>query len=176
MWQKETFDPQTIDRELGWASKIGFNIVRVFLHNLLWAQDAAGFKQRINQFLEIASKNKIKVMFVFFDDCWNGYPKLGKQPEPIPGVHNSQWVQSPGENAYQDKEKFKDLQAYVLDILSTYRADERVALWDLYNEPGNSGHLAKTLPLLQAVFFTARQALTSQPVTSGVWNYGPEFK
>ena len=29
MWQEDTFDPETIDRELQWASEIGFNIVRV---------------------------------------------------------------------------------------------------------------------------------------------------
>ncbi len=29
MWQKDTYDPNTIDRELGWAEQIGFNTVRV---------------------------------------------------------------------------------------------------------------------------------------------------
>jgi hypothetical protein len=46
MWQAESFDPTTIDRELGWAEGIGMNTMRVFLHNLLWEQDPKGFQQR----------------------------------------------------------------------------------------------------------------------------------
>ena len=32
MWQAATFEPITIDRELGYAEAIGFNLMRVFLH------------------------------------------------------------------------------------------------------------------------------------------------
>ena len=78
MWQAETFDPKTINRELGWAHDLGFTSVRVFLHDLPWKQDAKGFSERIDQFLEIADKHKIRVMFVLFDSCWDPAPKLGK--------------------------------------------------------------------------------------------------
>src|SRR5207253_11189033 len=40
MWQADTFDPKRIDTELGWAESIGLNTMRVFLHDLLWVQDA----------------------------------------------------------------------------------------------------------------------------------------
>ncbi|MFN5951390.1 MAG: hypothetical protein ACK43N_23065, partial [Pirellulaceae bacterium] len=60
MWQAETFDPETIDRELGYARKLGFNSVRVFLHDLLWQQDSEGFLKRMEQFLEIADKHSIQ--------------------------------------------------------------------------------------------------------------------
>ena len=43
MWQADTFDSATIDRELGWAQDLGFTSVRVFLHHLLWQQDKDGF-------------------------------------------------------------------------------------------------------------------------------------
>lgn len=39
MWQAESFDPQRIDVELGWAQSIGLNTMRVFLHDLPWQQD-----------------------------------------------------------------------------------------------------------------------------------------
>src|ERR1700745_2395403 len=71
MWQAETFDPATIDKELGWAQSIGFNTLRVFLHSIAWKQDPEGFKKRVDQFLGIAAKHGIEPMFVFFDDCWN---------------------------------------------------------------------------------------------------------
>src|SRR5882757_7222190 len=60
MWQADTWDPKTIDRELGWAQAVGFNVVRVYLHNLVWEADANGFKKRISEFLTIAEKHKIK--------------------------------------------------------------------------------------------------------------------
>ena len=50
---------------------MGFNTARVYLHNLVWEDDAEGFIDRINQFLEIASIKGIKPIFVFFDDRWN---------------------------------------------------------------------------------------------------------
>jgi hypothetical protein len=82
MWQAGTFDPKRIDLELGWAQGLGMNTMRVFLHDLLWEQDSAGFKKRMDTFLTIADRHKIKPIFVFFDSCWNPYPHLGKQPAP----------------------------------------------------------------------------------------------
>jgi hypothetical protein len=89
MWQADTFDPATIERELAWAAGIGFNTVRTFLHNLAWEADANGFKRRIDCFLDIASRHNIHPMLVIFDDCWNSNPRIGLQPAPKPGIHNS---------------------------------------------------------------------------------------
>ena len=79
MWQAETFDPATIDRELGWAEGIGMNTMRVFLHNLVWEQDPKGLEDRINIFLAIAARHHIRPVFVLFDSCWDPHPKLGPQ-------------------------------------------------------------------------------------------------
>src|SRR5215831_19500479 len=62
MWQAETFDPATIDRELGFAESIGMNTVRVFLHNIPWEQDASGFKGRIDEYLRIAGRHHIRTI------------------------------------------------------------------------------------------------------------------
>ena len=85
MWQADTFDPVTIDRELGWAEDIGMNCMRVYLHHLVWETDKEGFKKRINEYLTIADKHHISTIFVFLDDCWNPTYQAGKQPEPQPG-------------------------------------------------------------------------------------------
>jgi hypothetical protein len=98
MWQDDTFDEVTIKRELTWASKrLQMNTLRVFLHVLLWMENPTNFFKRIDTFLNIANNNNLKIMLVLFDECWNEEPKLGKQPEPIPGMHNSQWVRCPGQ-------------------------------------------------------------------------------
>jgi len=169
-WQAESFDTITIDRELGWAQGIGMNVMRVYLHHLAWEVDKDGFKKRMDTYLNIANKHGIKTVFVFFDDCWNPTYQAGKQPDPKPGVHNSGWVRDPGDLLYSDSTLIKTLEAYVKDVLTMFKDDKRIAIWDLYNEPGNSGYGNKSLPLLEKVFQWGREVNPSQPLSSGVWN------
>ena len=186
MWQADTFDIKTIDRELGWAKDLGFNSMRVFLHHLLWEQDADGLLKRMDQFLDVAEKHDIGVMFVLFDSVWDPDPKLGKQREPQQGLHNSGWLQSPGKKDLQDKGRWGLMEAYVKGVVSRFRDDKRVQCWDIWNEPDNTNdssygvkHLkteletekkhALTLELLEKTFAWAREADPTQPLTSGVW-------
>jgi aldose 1-epimerase len=172
MWQAETFDAKTIDREMEWAQGIGMSAMRIFLHDLAYQADPQGMKKRMDTVLQIADKHGIKVVFVIFDDCWNGHPKIGPQPAPQPGIHNSGWVQSPGPEIVfdsRDRKEWPRLESYVKDILTTFKDDPRVLFWDLYNEPGGSFHGMKTMPLLKAVFGWAREVNPSQPLTAGVW-------
>ncbi len=180
MWQADTFDPKRIDTELGWAESIGMNTMRVFLHDLLWQQDAPGFKKRIDEFLRIADKHHIKPMFVLFDSCWDPFPKTGKQREPKPGVHNSGWMQSPGADALKDASQYPRLEAYVKGVVGAFANDKRVVAWDIWNEPDNlnnssylklepSNKVDLVLALLPQAFGWARAAGATQPLTSGVW-------
>ena len=171
MWQADTFDPTTIDRELGWAEGIGFNTMRVFLHSLAWQQDPAGFKKRVDTYLGLADKHHIQTILVFFDDCWNKEAKIGTQPAPKSGVHNSGWVQDPGDPASRDSATFVKLKPYVTDVLTAFAHDKRILLWDLYNEPGNSGKLAASLPLVRNTFAWARAVNPDQPLSMGLWNW-----
>jgi hypothetical protein len=175
MWQPETFDPSTINRELGWAHGIGMNAVRVFLHYLPWQRDPEGFKRRMNSYLAIAEKNKIKTIFVFFDDCWNESPAEGKQPDPKPGVHNSGWVQCPGKVMHNDSSTWGKLENYVKDILIYFKKDDRILMWDLYNEPGNSNYNQTSLPLLKDAFQWGWSIRPEQPLTAGIWYDKEEF-
>lgn len=168
MWQGDTFDPETIDRELGYAEKIGFNTMRVFLHSLVYGQGPKAFKSRIDQYLAIADKHHIKTIFVFFDDCWNWNPKAGKQPVPKIGIHNSGWAQDPGVRLKEPKE-FNRLETYVKDIMGSFARDKRILLWDLYNEPGNSNKRDTSLVLLTKVFSWARDVNPDQPISAGLW-------
>jgi hypothetical protein len=170
MWQAATFDTAAISRELGYAESIGLNCMRVFLHHLAWQEDPSGFKDRVNRYLGIAAAHHIKTIFVFFDDCWNGTYHAGKQPDPKPGIHNSGWVQDPGKLLYDEPALKDTLEKYVKDILTRFRNDDRILLWDLYNEPGNSGYGNKSLPLLKSIFHWARQVDPSQPLSVGIWN------
>jgi Cellulase (glycosyl hydrolase family 5) len=181
MWQPDTFDENTIDRELGWAQGIGMNTMRVFLHNLLWEQDPEGFKKRIDIFLTIAARHHIRPMFVLFDSCWDPFPKLGPQHPPIPGVHNSGWVQAPGAAVLEDPTQYPKLDEYVKGVVGAFANDPRILAWDVWNEPdnGNESSYAKgdprnkneiVLKLVPQVFAWARSVHPTQPLTSGVWH------
>jgi hypothetical protein len=171
MWQADTFDPQTIDRELGWAQDLGFNTVRVFLNYVVWESDAAGFKKRLDQFLGIAQRRGIAVMLILFDDCnfAGRVAASGPQPDPVPGVHNSQWVSSPPLAMVTDRTAWPNLEAYVKDIVGAFGQDRRVVIWDLYNEPGNAAGGEGSRPLMEAAFAWARAVQPMQPLTTGAW-------
>lgn len=180
MWQAATFDPKEIDRELGWAQGLGMNTMRVFLHDLLWEQDPDGFKQRINTFLEIAARHHVRPIFVLFDSCWDPNPKLGPQHPPIPGVHNSGWVQSPGRAALTDPAQYPRLKEYVQGVVGAFANDPRILAWDVWNEPDNTNDssygkeepknkVELVLHLLPQVFAWARAENPTQPLTSGIW-------
>ncbi|WP_404548958.1 glycoside hydrolase 5 family protein [Dyella jejuensis] len=181
MWQAATFDPARIDQELGWAQGLGMTTMRVFLHDMLWDQDKQGFKQRIDQFLAIAARHHIKPIFVLFDSCWDPDPALGPQHPPIPGVHNSGWVQAPGTRILDDPSRYPQLEAYVKDIVGSFAHDDRVLAWDVWNEPDNEGggnyaaeepkdKFQRVAQLLPQVFAWARSQHPVQPLTSGLWH------
>jgi len=178
MWQEATFNPEQIDQELGWAESLGMNTMRVFLHDLLWQQDAAGFQKRVDQLLTIAARHHIRPMLVLFDSCWDPSPHLGPQHAPVPGVHNSGWVQGPGAAALADPQQYPRLKAYVQGIVGAFAKDERILAWDVWNEPGSDNtwiypkelkdKKTYVLALLPQVFEWAREANPAQPLTSGV--------
>ncbi|MBB5346271.1 cellulase family glycosylhydrolase [Tunturibacter empetritectus] len=178
MFQAATFDPVINDHELGLAESIGMNTARVFLQDQLWEQDSEGFKKRLDIFLGIAAKHHIRPLLVLFDSCWETTPHLGPQHPPIPGVHNSGWVQSPGKERLLTSEDEQKLKAYVVGVVGAFATDDRVLGWDIWNEPDNAGgDLAADVPakvkrvneLLPKAFAWARSAGPTQPLTSGVW-------
>jgi hypothetical protein len=178
MFQAATFDPAINDHELGLAESIGMNTVRVFLQDQLWQQDSEGFKRRLNMFLEIAAKHHIRPLLVLFDSCWETDPLLGPQHPPIPGVHNSGWVQSPGKARLMNPAVEPELKAYVVGVVGAFASDPRILGWDIWNEPDNRGgdkeedvgaKVKRVDELLPKAFGWARSAHPTQPLTSGVW-------
>ena len=181
MWQEGSFNPAQIDKELGWAQGLGMTTMRVFLHDALWQQDEGGFKKRMDTFLAISARHGIKPMFVLFDSCWDPNYKLGPQHPPIPGVHNSGWVQSPGAKALADPAQYARLEAFVKGVVGAFAHDDRILGWDVWNEPDNTNGSSyqdttqarydQVAFLLPKVFEWARSADPSQPLTSGIWHH-----
>ena len=191
MFGADGFDPDTIDRELGWAADIGMNSMRVFLHDRLWDEDADGFKRRLDRYLAIADGRGISTLLVLFDDCWH---EPGPEPRvAVPGQHNSGWARSPGKAKLLDRDRWAGLEAYVTDLGRTFGRDERIIGWDVYNEVGNLFLMSYNLTpderaaelkrlmaerrpereaafeLLDLAFGWLRATDPIQPLTVGVW-------
>lgn len=189
LWRAQTFDPDTIARELGWAQRIGFNALRTNLHYLDWLYDRDGTIDRLDRFLGIAAERGFRTMLCLFDDCeFSGdAPSWGPQPDPRPGVHNGRAIGSPGRRLVERREEWIYLRAYVQDVVSRFGADPRVVVWDLYNEPGNRAIFERgeaqavydpslephSHDLMRATFAWAREAEPRQPLTVGAWRIGP---
>jgi hypothetical protein len=185
MWQREGFDPATIEQELGWAREVGWNALRTNLQFLVWLDDADGLRARLDRFLGIAARCGMRTLLCPFDDCgFSGRePYLGPQDPPVPGVHNSGGAASPGREVVRDRSRWPELERFVTDLVSHFRDDDRLLAWDLYNEPGNEAVFTRaaapdprgplvehSMALARAAFAWARAAQPSQPLTSGVWN------
>ena len=181
MFQADTFDATMIDQEFGWAEGLGFNVMRVYLHDLLWQQDSAGFIKRFDQVLAIADKHHIRIVATIFDSCWHPFPKLGKQPAPKPSTHNSGWVQSPGLEILKDETKWDALKPYVVGVVGHFKDDKRILMWDLYNEFDNMygptpyklleipDKKERSLKLAKLVMGWARACDPAQPLTTCIW-------
>ncbi len=173
MFQAATWNPALNDKELGMAEGIGMNTMRVFLQDQLWEQDPEGFKKRLDEFLAIASRHGIRPVLVLFDSCWDPNPKLGPQHPPIPGVHNSGWVQSPGTKGLTDPAYEPKLEAYVKGVVGAFANDKRILAWDVWNEPDNGKEIPNKAELVDGLlpkaFAWARTQHPVQPLTSGVW-------
>ena len=172
MFQDDTFDLDTIKKEISWASDLGFNTLRIYLHDLLWTNKNS-FTSKLDLVLDACSAESIKPILVLFDDCHRAYPKLGKQPKPVKGVHNSGWKQSPGMKVVHDlydgnlsKKEISHLSSYVRGVLDSFAEDERILMWDLYNEPGQFGVGDKSIKLLELTWEWAREVNPSQPLTA----------
>lgn len=181
VWAAETYNSDAIARELADAAGLGFNTLRVYLHDLFYAAGADAFLERIDDFLTIAAHHGLGVVPVIFDSVWNPSPGAGRQPEPRRGVHNAGWVQSPGIATLRSAARFSELEGYVRGLIGRFRNDPRILMWDLWNEPDNpntAAYAAQDLgpakgdvvfPLLARTFAWARLETPSQPLTSGVW-------
>jgi hypothetical protein len=169
IWGKDYFQPDVVDRELGLAEGLGFNAIRLFLCDLVWQDDPEGFMERLEETVRLADKHGLRILMTFFT---NGgtikNPYLGPQPQPVPGVHNSVWMASPGRDVVNDPARWPVIERYLKAVMNRYKDDPRILAWCLYNEPENTKGF-ETLPFLETVFRWAREVNPSQPLTAPMW-------
>lgn len=174
MWQRETFNAKIIDSELELAEKTKMNTIRVFMHHLLWREQKSAFVSNVKTFLDLCEKRSLRVIWTFFTNGGKEPSILGPQPAPKPFTHNGEWRQTPGKTEVMHKpEKWGLMEDYVMEMMTEFRDDPRVLVWDLFNEPANSGDRWHTLGFLRLLWTWARKVNPPAPLTSAV--QGTEF-
>lgn len=191
MWQADptipganTFDINAVRNELNKARDTGFNTLRVTLSYEVWKADRNGFMSRLNQFITESAARGIRPTLIFWDDVnfttnpsvQFREPYLGRQADPVPGMHNSQWTgtggaavrNNPGNWALSRTSSLPGAGAkqYIQDIIGTYATDNRVLMWNGYNEPSGSS------ALVQATAAWAREMNPIQPISFDAWGGG----
>ena len=181
-WQEEGFYErlQTADREMALARETGFNSIRLIIEYDVWNQQHDGFMKRLDEYIETAHKNGLSVCFVLAHDCC--VPKhqfkpavMGEQHYDL-GYHggrkNSPHDVETEEHTYSILDEPEIAENYlkmVREIISTYKNDERVILWNIFNEPGNRrGDLS--LDIMKRMFEVAREVDPIQPLCADVWS------
>ena len=173
MWDKTGFSPEVIRKEFELLMGLGMNCVRFVMQYKVYEDDPEWFLNTLDRFLALCEAAKVRAMPIFFDDCAFGVntdPTIGRQPEPLPGWYAWAWSPSPGHTMVVDEREHVNLEKYVKAVMSRFRDDPRIFLWDLYNEPTNSRLGQRSFPLLRKVFKWAREVNPSQPITSGTFN------
>lgn len=121
------FDPDLIDRELGYARRLGLNAVRVFLQIVAYEQDPGAFLANLDRFVETADRHGLRTLFVLFDSCFGLEPSVAL-------ADSKMWVNNPGYSRIAAAD-WGPLETYVRGIVTRFRGDRRLIGWDVMNEP-----------------------------------------
>ncbi|MGI6570142.1 MAG: glycoside hydrolase family 2 TIM barrel-domain containing protein [Caldicoprobacterales bacterium] len=181
-WQELGFEERlrTADRELELAASIGYNSIRLILEFIVWDQDHDGFLKRFDRYLSTAYKHGIRSMIVFGNDCMvpkdEHYKplKLGKQSYDW-GYHGGRKhsqhsnLKQMGYHLLDEPELAERHYKWVREIMELYKNDERIVVWDLYNEAGAAHRDKVTIPHVKKFFEIAREVSPQQPITSCLW-------
>lgn len=147
-WQY--YDLVIVDCEFDYVQMYGMNMIIVYLYYLNWVNDCDVFFVKFDSLFEIVVCYGLKVVLIFYDDCWYVDFVYGLQFVLIFGVYNSCWVQLFGQLVEQQYLQLivvgvliiykQDLQYYIVDFVFVYCNDLCILYWELMNEFGCSGN------------------------------------
>jgi len=193
LWMLQEYDHENAFREaskeIALAARMGFNSVRVFMPFYLWRVEHDSYMKNLEQFIQLLDSYHMTLMPVLFNDCCVSKsmykdPVLGKQPEPVPGYFGGSNVtpfdddtqngDTVGYDIVDEPDMEPQVKAYVQEMARVYGQDDRILIWNIWNEAGNSQRMEKSVPLMRKVFAWMREADVKQPLTADVWGAGAD--
>ena len=119
------YDPDAIERELGYAEHLKLNSLRVFLQYLVWEHDPETFMANLEDFVTRCARRGIRPMLVLFDSCFGTDPSLES---------SGFWVANPGPSRMH-RNFWPQAECYARDVVGHFRGDSWILIWDVVNEP-----------------------------------------
>lgn len=182
-WQEYEFEKrfETTLKEFSLMAEIGFNSIRIIPEFFVWEKEHDGFMQRFERYIDAADKNGISCMVVLGNDCMPPYEEamkrmhLGKQSVDW-GYHGGRKVsqhgafEGAGYSVLDEPETAEKYYEFVRELVTKYKNDERILIWDVFNEPGNSKRGSMSLPHLKKFFEIIRAIDPAAPLTVGIWS------
>ena len=189
-WQALHFEERikTTEEELKVMRELGFNSVRLILEYVVWEKEHDSFLERFERYISLLDEYGISAMIVLANDCMPPKTELWRMPDI--GEQHYDWGyhggrkhsqhgshSCPAPHYYFDDpiltEKYFEM---VREIVTLYKDDSRILMWDLFNEPGNSNRSGITLPFLERMVKEVRAINPSQPLTIAAWCCDKNFE
>ena len=164
IWRQ--FRPELFHRELGEGKRYfpGINTIRLWLSFDAFAgADAVGQNTVVKNFdtaLQIADSHHLKVIPVLFNN-WHSVPDFG-------GIANEMieyWMNDGDRNHTMPVNVFM---AYLDAFASAHAADDRILIWDLCNEPFNSGVTKALQVWLASLYRRCKELKVRAPISVGM--------
>jgi hypothetical protein len=165
------YDPAVIEREMGYAKRLGLNCVRPFLAWVVYRNDGEKFIRSIKHFVQTAYRNGICTIPVVWDSCFS-------EEEPLITADANKWFPNPGPMYLGEKYR-EEQNRYNQALIDSMRDEPGLLMWDVHNEPWITSyyfdyeaeekekHFNEILEFVRdnAAYFHRRD---SRPVTVGV--------
>ncbi len=183
MWQEygHTDVAAQEEAEFKLARGIGYNAVRAIIQFEVWRFEHDSFMKNLEEYIAAAARNGIKVMLCLGNDCT--VPKSLFQPVVF-GPQNVDWgyhsgikrgphaggYSEPGYMLLDESEYEQDYYDMVSELADKYGRDERIQIWDVWNEIGASRRNMKSVKAMETFFEILRGKNVMQPLTADGWN------
>lgn len=183
MWQEYKHDEviKQADYEFSLAKETGFNAVRAIIQFDVWLYQHDSFMKNLEEYISVANKHSQKVMLVLGNDCtvaksrWKA-PVFGEQKidwgyhSGIKGGQHAGDYKEPGYQLLDESDLLEKFYEMVGEIAQKYAKDERVQIWNIWNEVGNSNRENMSRSIMEKTFEIVRSYSPIQPLTADVWS------
>ncbi|MBQ9098008.1 MAG: cellulase family glycosylhydrolase [Clostridia bacterium] len=184
MWQAHNHQAviAQIEKEFALARETGLNAVRAIIQFEVWYYEHDSFMANLEEYLNLAQRYGIKVMLCLGNDCT--VPKDDWKPVVF-GEQNVDWgwhsgirkgphakgYRAPGYMMADDPEYLPEYYRMVDELAAKYAKDERIHIWDVWNEIGNGRRGQMSVPYMEKFFEIIRSHDPIQPLTADCYHY-----
>jgi len=158
----DMFDEKVWDREFGFARDLNANSLRIWLSSVSYHRDPTRFARNFQKALCLAERHDLTIMPTLYNRWVDANYPFGQldlahvlAPQPPHNEHAK----------------------YVTQLVSAFRSDPRIIMWDMCNEPYGYSYIRESgikqefkkreTAFMKMLFEAARDAQPSQPLTLG---------